>query len=76
MMDVINQCKRFSEPVNRIESTIEYEIAAPLNTIKRVPPANTFKVNNLTLSSNLNMQTDNKSSINLITGIVSGIDDK
>lgn len=70
MIDIVNQCRRFSEPADRIDSPVES--VAPIKLVKPIPPGNTFKVNNITVSTNLNIQTDNKSSINLLTGIVSG----
>lgn len=70
MMDVIHQCKRFSDLSNKIDS-IDYESITP---IKLKPVANNRNLrSNLTVGSNLNLQTDNKSSINLLTGIVSGM---
>lgn len=71
MMDIINQCRPFSEKSNKIEASVEYENPEPIK-VKPLPPGNSFKINNLTVSSGLNLQNENKSTLNLMTGIVSG----
>lgn len=76
MINVINQCRPFSDPANKIEASVEYENeyenVVPIKKKAVLLGGNNLKVANLTVGTNLNIQTDNKSTLNLMTGIVSG----